>query len=249
MAAYPGRAIRRNDPRTAAVVELQRRLVAVGCGPLGDDGAFGDDTESAVKLFQTRRGLDADGVVGPMTWNDLFEETPVVVAQPATSLFGAVLEVARAQLGVRETKGQPNRGPQVDQYISRVGLDPSKGAFSWCQSFVYWCFDEAARGLGVPNPCFRTAGVLAHWKNSSPATHLSAEDAFDDPSRIRPGAIFIVDHGAGKGHTGIVTRVEGGEIRTIEGNTNERGSREGDGVYEKTRPISSINIGFIDYGR
>ena len=46
----------------------------------------------------------------------------------------------------------------------------------------------------------------------------------------------------------MVTRVLSGEIGTIEGNTNDRGSREGDGVYQKTRTIGSINVGFIDYG-
>ena len=71
----------------------------------------------------------------------------------------------------------------------------------------------------------------------------------DDPTLIRPGAIFIVDHGGGKGHTGIVTKIVDGEIGTIEGNTNQRGSREGDGVYQKVRTIASINVGFVDYDR
>ena len=32
------------------------------------DGHFGDHTEEAVKAFQTRQGLEADGVVGSGTW-------------------------------------------------------------------------------------------------------------------------------------------------------------------------------------
>ena len=35
-------------------------------------------------------------------------------------------------------------------------------------------------------------------------------------------------------------------IVTVEGNTNDANSREGDGVYERMRPISSC-IGFIRY--
>ena len=44
---------------------MQVRLEEIGCGPLEADGVFGADTESSVKLFQTRRNLPADGVVGP----------------------------------------------------------------------------------------------------------------------------------------------------------------------------------------
>ena len=32
------------------------------------DGIFGRNTEAAVKRWQTRMGLEADGVVGPLTW-------------------------------------------------------------------------------------------------------------------------------------------------------------------------------------
>lgn len=49
------------------------------------------------------------------------------------------------------------------------------------------------------------------------------------------------------GHTGIVTSVSGGYIHTIEGNSNNNGSREGIGVFELTRKIKSIENGFIDF--
>jgi Putative peptidoglycan binding domain/CHAP domain len=246
--AYPGKAVRRGDSRTDIVKQVQQRLVDVGCGPLAIDGVFGDETESSVKLFQTRRGLDADGVVGPNSWDALFGEMPVIDDQAPTPLLNSTLSVAISQNGVRETPGTPNRGPQVDQYVSSVGLNPA-GGYSWCQAFVYWCFDRAAARLDLPNPCIKTAGVLEHWARSPVANRIAALAAADNPALVRPGAVFIIDHGSGKGHAGLVTRVVSGEIDTIEGNTNEAGARDGDGVYEKTRPIVSINVGFIDYGR
>jgi hypothetical protein len=242
--AYPGRAVKKGDSRADVVGQVQTRLNAIGCGPVDTDGIFGDETESAVKLFQTRRTLDPDGVVGPLTWSELFLDPAPVNEKPGSTLLGQALTVALSQDGVRE-KGGPNRGPEVEGYLKRVGLD---GGASWCQAFVYWCFDEAARNLKVANPVVKTAGVLTHWAKSPTEARVYARAAFDDPTLIRPGAIFIIDHGSGKGHTGLVTRVLSGEIATIEGNTNARGSREGDGVYQKTRSIGSINVGFIDYG-
>jgi len=132
--------------------------------------------------------------------------------------------------------------------VRSVGLDPA-GDYSWCQAFVYWCFEQASQALGVANPCVKTAGVLEHWDKAPAGDRVTAAAATNDPTRIRPGAVFIINHGNGKGHAGLVTRVVSGNIDTIEGNTNEAGSREGDGVYEKTRLVNSINVGFIDYGR
>ena len=55
------------------VTEAQLRLIAHGFPlPLyGADGIFGEETQSAVKAFQNSRGLTADGVIGPDTWEEL----------------------------------------------------------------------------------------------------------------------------------------------------------------------------------
>jgi hypothetical protein len=74
-----------------------------------------------------------------------------------------------------------------------------------------------------------------------------AAQAVANPDLVRAGMIFIMDHGGGLGHTGLVERVQGGLITTIEGNTNTAMSREGGGVYRLTRKLAEINKGFIDY--
>ena len=79
-------------------------------------------------------------------------------------------------------------------------------------------------------------------------TYLIAEEATADPSRIHPGMIFVLDAGGGAGHTGLVEAIDGGRLITVEGNTNDGGSREGVGVFRRNgRKIASINRGFIDY--
>lgn len=55
-----------------AVRDIQDRLIALGFGVGGDPiASFGESTLAAVKAFQTKRGLWADGIVGPDTWRAL----------------------------------------------------------------------------------------------------------------------------------------------------------------------------------
>lgn len=57
----------------ADVKTLQAALIAYGfsCGAAGADGDFGNGTEAALKQFQTRYSLGADGIAGKGTWGKL----------------------------------------------------------------------------------------------------------------------------------------------------------------------------------
>lgn len=52
---------------------LQEALNVELGSSLDVDWDFGSRTEAAVRRFQTRYGLDVDGVVGPQTWGQLIE--------------------------------------------------------------------------------------------------------------------------------------------------------------------------------
>ena len=61
--------------------------------------------------------------------------------------------------------------------------------------------------------------------------------------------VFFVDTGNSRGHVGIVVANVNSFLETIEGNTNDNGSREGIGVFRRTRRrISDISLGFAGYG-
>lgn len=57
------------------VTRIQRMLSAVGYSPGPIDGVFGPQTTSAVKAFQSAKGLMPDGIVGPNTWALLLQLT------------------------------------------------------------------------------------------------------------------------------------------------------------------------------
>lgn len=56
-----------------AVKDLQEALTALGLAPGPIDGVFGKKTEDAVKAFQKLKGLDVDGIAGPITWLNIDE--------------------------------------------------------------------------------------------------------------------------------------------------------------------------------
>lgn len=139
------------------------------------------------------------------------------------------LEIATSQLGLEEIPRGSNWGEHCKKYLNSVGINfPA----SWCMAFVYWCCREA---YGVNNPLFKTGGVLAQWNKTPKDKRLAKPEI---------GSIFIMDFGKGLGHTGFVYGIEGDSVLTIEGNTNDTGSREGYEVCKRKRKISSIK-GYI----
>lgn len=60
------------------VVDLQRRLGAIGFVSEDLPGEFGESTRAAVVLFQNSRGLRVDGDCGPSTWSALIESAFVL---------------------------------------------------------------------------------------------------------------------------------------------------------------------------
>ncbi|MDQ3914502.1 MAG: N-acetylmuramoyl-L-alanine amidase [Actinomycetota bacterium] len=66
-------ALIKQGDRSQQVADVQARLRGLGFAVDDDAGSFGDSTRQAVRTFQQRRGILADGIVGPHTWSELVE--------------------------------------------------------------------------------------------------------------------------------------------------------------------------------
>lgn len=196
--------------------------------------------------------LAIDGEVGATTWAALFGPGAVfstAAFSPQASMRDLVIDIAASQIGVVEQPRGSNRGPEVDLFIRSTGLDPTEDSYPWCVCFLYWVFGQAAKIKGKTNPLPKTAGVIALWNlgRRGEAEVVRKEDA--NAQSVRPGMIFHLDLGGGKGHAGLVIEVRDNHIITIEGNTNPGGSADGFGVFRRdARPIvTNVLLGYLDF--
>lgn len=259
---YPGHQIKTGESDASLVSILKRQLnyELAGGGNAHlilnvNNSTFNDETRQAVKLFQARhvdsRGvpLRQDGIVGPLTWVAMFGKQSVTSMDTSNdALLNHVIKIAKGEESkhVRESPPKSNSGPEIDLYLASTHTGPGN---YWCCAFVYWCFQEAAQSLKRGNPMVRTPSCLDHWNLcvNYGARRILAWQAAQNPLMIQPGMIFIIDHGGGYGHTGLIEGVTSGLLTTIEGNTDASLNRDGDGVYRLTRKLNEINKGFIDY--
>jgi hypothetical protein len=160
---------------------------------------------------------------------------PATIKHPVTAL----IQTAREFLGVREQPG--NRGIVPDFANWWVGRDMRdypmglKGA-PWCSTWAN-LMGRLALGWAWPVPVgpeFSDVDRMVLWAKQNDVWYTTPHE----------GDLFCVKKGDGYGHIGIVVLVQSPEqIRTLEGNTNNDGSFNGNGVYERTRAVSTC--GFI----
>jgi peptidoglycan hydrolase-like protein with peptidoglycan-binding domain len=100
------------------VVVLQRAL-----GVLSADGDFGSITDTWVKAFQASCGLKADGVVGPLTWEEV-DALQVRVDSGAPPLPEALIDqiITMAKTSEMFEYSWPDRGIPPEGYISGMCL-------------------------------------------------------------------------------------------------------------------------------
>jgi hypothetical protein len=227
--------IYRRGNRGKKVKLIQEWLSLHGFG-LKIDGDFGPATEYAVKQFQERERLTVDGIVGNNTFNKLIKpmnDALTNIPKRNVSLGEMVVACAERHLKQhpREIGGQ-NKGPWVRLYMK--GNDGE--AWPWCAGFVSFILKQACDTLGVPLPIGTSFSCDTLAANAKTKGIFLKGANTGNGNRITPGSFFLDRRTSTDWtHAGIITGTQNGVFHTIEGNTNDEGSREGYEVCRRTR--------------
>lgn len=141
-----------------------------------------------------------------------------------------VVQSYLSQVGVRELTGK-NDGRQVEAYLKTCGL--GKG-YAWCSAFVKWNFTQC----GLPTPSMNAWAATA--QNTSYIIYRAR--SFTEPPQSAD--VFTIWDASKKrvSHTGFFhKRINEIFYQTVEGNTNEGGSANGDGVYMRKRSFNATH--------
>ena len=218
------------------VERVQEWLTLTGFG-LKIDGQFGPATEVAVKAYQTSIGQDPGGIVTPALFDLLVAPMKTALAPIAAagrSLGALTVAYAEQHLQQRPREvGGNNCGPWVRLYMGGNQGD----SWPWCAGFTCFCQKQAAQALNLPLPIkasyscsqlgdrARAAGLLIDGSNVVSRTQL-----------LTPGSFFLVRGSSEEwSHIGIVKTITDETFVTVEGNSNEDGSRDGYEVCSNTR--------------
>lgn len=151
-----------------------------------------------------------------------------------------LVTIALAEVGVTESPPNSNCGLRVNEYKSATWL-PSTKSWPWCAAFVCFIVREAMAQCGIKETKTfkrpRTAGAFdfENWSLGQDNTTSTKSPHRND---ILPGDIVIFKFS----HIGFAISApdKNGNVVCIEGNTDKAGSREGGGVFRKTRRLDQI---------
>lgn len=233
---------------------VQEWLCYHGCRT-GIDGDFGPATESCVKDFQRQSRIRATGVVDDRTWTALVAPLKAALAKPA-GIAGmtpqqAVREAAQQHLAQHPVEiGGANRGPWVRLYCH--GNDGRQWA--WCAGFVSLILQQAFFYLD------RAVPITGSVSCDTLAAQGKEAGLFVPERDVTKGRFAWRDFGGcciflrrrtdtDWTHTGFALDGSGSAretvFSTIEGNTNDEGSREGFEACARTRSVVHGDYDFV----
>ncbi len=181
------------------VTRIQERLVALGY-MRSATGYFGENTVSALKSFQKRNGLTADGKFGVSTNHKLFSDSAIKAASSSSSNTSNSSNNNSSSSSNNSSSSSSNNNSNyeysgsgsvsalIKAAESRLGCKYVLGAkgpnqFD-CSGLVYWCLNNA----GVKQSYMTSSG----WRNCSKYQRITSR------SQVKAGDILVFT-----GHVGI----------------------------------------------
>lgn len=139
-----------------------------------------------------------------------------------------LLFYAKQYIGVQEIGGE-NKGPEVEEFQKAV--DGKAQGEPYCMAFCQFLVKKVEAEFHIKSDVFRSESVWQTWQKTPVALRVQVPEPGDIQCWNIPGSE--------KGHAGIFRAKKlGGLCEVIEANTNDGGSREGDGVYSKIRTLT-----------
>jgi surface antigen len=145
-----------------------------------------------------------------------------------------IVTIAKSYIGKTEKANNSGFNDAIfEQRMKETGW--VKGA-SWCSYFAELVWSEAYKGTELESE------VKSTFNGSATATYKNFDLAKWTVSKVpQIGALAVWRHGSGwQGHIGIVVDVAELSFKTVEGNTNDKGGREGYIVALKNRSIKTF---------
>ena len=138
----------------------------------------------------------------------------------ARAEVGYLEKASNAQLEDKTANAGSANYTKYARDLDKLGVyHAKKNGYAWCDMFVDWCFIQTF-GLetAMQMTCQPMGGYGAGCTAS--AQYYKDKGRFVTSDPLPGDQIFFSKDGRTMYHTGLVTRVEGGKVYTIEGNTS-----------------------------
>lgn len=154
----------------------------------------------------------------------------------------ATLSEAIDFIGIKEVGGD-NLGPAVEFFQKLGEIDKKR---PWCAAFDNGCAEIAAAKKNVRSPL---EYVPLQGYVQSYFEHAVSADWIVSPEDTSPGCLFLLYFPSLErhAHMGFVRSLSEDGFMTVEGNSNDDGSREGREVVSKFRPFNDRTV-FLHWG-
>lgn len=194
-----------------------------------------DVRASGVKTLPT--GLDHKALVVRLSVMGATPTSSPVPPEVPVTQQDKVIAAVNAEIGYHEGRsgGHWNNKEKFAAQVPGLKWVSDQGQ-PWCAVFAAWGFLKGGLEGGKDFPVTASCDVGGNWykarKRWSEYPAVGAQVFFGSPRDLN--------------HTGIVTGYDAEFVYTTEGNTNNSGSREGDGVYAKKHRRREVNV--VGYG-